>query len=171
MIKKFDKKGLSEVVGYVLLIAIAVSMSVIVYYFLHSYIPKPSTNDCPSGMSIIISDYNCDLTNKNINLTLQNKGLFDIDGFLIRASTTNDNSSIPSKELSYNNGTADTKTAVMYFDNLIDATLHPSQRFSRIYSYSDYSDINKLQIIPFKLYKGQNLLCGEAQITQNVEGC
>ncbi|MEK6918813.1 MAG: archaellin/type IV pilin N-terminal domain-containing protein [Nanoarchaeota archaeon] len=166
-----NKKGLSEVVGYVLLIAIAISLSIVVYSFMKSYVPKESTSDCPSGTSMIIADYKCDTTKKVLNLTLQNKGLFDIDGFIIRISVVDDGENIPSKELSYNNGTENVKTSVMYFDTLSDLTLHPSQKFNRLYNYSEYANINKIQIIPLKLYKGENLLCGGAQIMQNMEGC
>lgn len=166
-----NKKGLSEVVGYVLLIAVAISMSVIVYYFINSYVPKQATSDCPSSTSMIISNYKCDPNNKEINLSLQNKGLFDIDGIIIRISNLSDGDGIPAKELSYNNGSATIKTSTIYFDNLADLTLHPSDIFVKIYNYQSHNNINKIQIIPFKFYKGESLLCGDAQILQRIEGC
>lgn len=167
-ITRKNKKGLSEVVGYVLLIGVAVSLSVIVYYWINSNLPK-NTNDCPE-ISIIISNYQCKAASKEINITLQNKGLFDIDGFILKASN---DSSAPTKSLKYYNGTAMQSSSLVLFDTELDVTLNPSEKFIKVFNYSDpnINILTKIQIIPFKFYKGETLLCGKAEITQNVEGC
>ncbi len=162
-----NKKGLSEVVGYVLLIAIAIALSVLVYSFIKSYLPK-QTNSCPEGVSIIITDYKCDNINKQINITIQNKGLFDIDGFLLKASN---DSNLPAKSLDYINSTGGTSSGIVYFDKNFDLVMKPNEKYNQTFSYLEQGLINKIQIIPFKLYKGESLICGKAQVTQSMEGC
>ena len=82
-----DKKALSNVIGYVLLIAITVSLSVMVYGWLRFYVSAESVDECPSGVNIIIKDYICERTGSSpgyLNITLKNKGLFNVDGYTLR---------------------------------------------------------------------------------------
>ncbi len=80
-----NKRGISEVVGYSLLIVVALTMSVMVYSFLKAYVPKDKP-ECQEGISIIIESLNC--TNNgaenNLSLILQNTGLFKIDFAFLR---------------------------------------------------------------------------------------
>ena len=80
-----NKRGVSEVVSYSLLIVVALTMSVIVYAFLRAYVPKDKP-ECQDGISIIIENLNCtnNGTANNLSLTLQNTGLFKIDLAFIR---------------------------------------------------------------------------------------
>ena len=88
MMRKISKKrGLSEVVAYVLLIAIAISLSIAVYAWIKVYLPKDVT-ECPEEISLMITEYNCD--EDLINLTVENKGLFDIDGFYMKYASETD---------------------------------------------------------------------------------
>ena len=58
MIKKRDKKGVSEILSYVILISIAVSLSIGVYAWLKDYANVNPKIDCKDGTSIMLSDYN-----------------------------------------------------------------------------------------------------------------
>jgi len=82
-----NKRGISEVVSYTLLIVIALTMSVIVYAFLKSYVPRDKP-ECQEGISIIIENLNCTHETSpnanNLSLTLQNTGRFKIDFAYIR---------------------------------------------------------------------------------------
>ena len=162
-----NKRALSEVVGYVLLVAMAIALSAVVYYFINSYLPKQTSN-CPDGVSIIINDYKCDNINNLLNLTMQNKGLFDIDGFILKASN---DSNMPAKTLDYINSSGGTSSGIVYFDKNFDLVMKPNEKYNQTFNYSEHGMINKIQIIPFKLYKGESLICGKAQITQRMEGC
>lgn len=96
-----NKKGISELVSYVLLIIIAISISVGVYTWLRSYMPSEKERQkCPEEATLIISDYECvDIPNygKFLRLKIENRGLFNLDGFYIRAS--NDSSKLPTTNL------------------------------------------------------------------------
>lgn len=80
-----NKRGISEVVSYVLLIVIAMALAAIVYTFLKVYVPKEKP-ECKEGINIIVNDISC--TNNGaenvLDLVLENKGLFEINKAYLR---------------------------------------------------------------------------------------
>jgi hypothetical protein len=84
-----SKKGISIMIGYVLLISAAVFMSFIVYQWMKSYIPK-DTPECPDEVSILVTRAECvqgeDGINK-IEVEIENNGLFSIRGYVINGKT------------------------------------------------------------------------------------
>ena len=88
-----NKKAVSIIVSYVLLITITLSLSVLVYNWLKFYVVDPEIPECSSNVNIIIQDYYCvkSYTNStggfipgNLQITLKNKGLFNVSGFSLR---------------------------------------------------------------------------------------
>ena len=77
------RKGVSEMVSYVLLIIIAVGLSVLVYSYLKVYVPKDKAQ-CSQNISLILSDYYCDVAKQSLSVNLTNKGLFKIDAYYLR---------------------------------------------------------------------------------------
>lgn len=67
-------------VGYVLLIVIAMGLATLVFVFLKAYVPKEKP-ECKDGVNIIIESAQCTHTAKenDLTITLRNKGLFLID--------------------------------------------------------------------------------------------
>ncbi|MDD5700364.1 MAG: hypothetical protein PHH00_04250, partial [Candidatus Nanoarchaeia archaeon] len=82
MMKIKNKKGVSEIVSYVLLIIIAVAISVLVYNFLIKFIPRGSTPQCPDGISLIPEDITCSASTISFNLV--NRGLWNVSGAFIK---------------------------------------------------------------------------------------
>lgn len=80
---KKNKKGVSEVVGYILLISIAVAMSVIVYAWLKSYVPKEPL-ECPTDTSLMIKEINC--SEGILTMALRNNGKFSVYAYTIKYS-------------------------------------------------------------------------------------
>ncbi len=81
-----NKKGDSTMIGYVLLIVIAVAVSVLVYGFLKAYVPKEKP-ECEKELSLIIDEVkiNCNSgVPQTINVSLSNRGLFKTDAVYIR---------------------------------------------------------------------------------------
>lgn len=87
LFKDKDKKAVSVMIGYVLLITFAVVMGIVVYSWMKTYVPK-ETLACPDGVSIFVKDYSCSST--DLSITLKNKGKFDIGGYIIRVANTSD---------------------------------------------------------------------------------
>lgn len=81
-----NKRGISNMISYVILITIALSMAGGVFTWLKFYATIPSDEGkCPEDVSLIISTYSCDQIDE-ISIKVKNGGLFNIDGFFIRAS-------------------------------------------------------------------------------------
>lgn len=81
---KLSRKAVSEMVSYVLLVIIAVGVSVAVYNFLSVYTPKDHAS-CSNDVRVVLQSYTCQSgSEKNITLTLLNKGVFKVDAVYIR---------------------------------------------------------------------------------------
>lgn len=81
-----NKKGVSEIVSYVLLISITFAIAGMVYGWLVFYVTPGKETKCDDGVALTIRSYHYDCTTKALNLTLQNRGLFDTDGYIIRVN-------------------------------------------------------------------------------------
>ena len=84
---RLDRKGVSLMIGYVLLVIIAIGLSIAVFAFLKLYIP-PSSPECPEDVKLTIDDYSCEDPNSDneyqVTMTLTNRGLFNVYGVYIR---------------------------------------------------------------------------------------
>ncbi|MBM3233434.1 hypothetical protein FJZ18_04700, partial [Candidatus Pacearchaeota archaeon] len=81
-----DKRGVSEIVGYVLLVLIAVTLSVGVYVYLKLQVPKENIK-CENDATLVIDAASCKALsgiNKELTITLSNKGLYTVDAAYIR---------------------------------------------------------------------------------------
>lgn len=122
-----NKKGLSEIIAYVLLITVAITVSIAVYGFLQSYLPG-EVDECPEGVSLVLGDYECD--EENLNITLINNGKFNVTGFAIKVT----------------NNTERLATCGLVDDDLGERREIGENFFNEPLSPNDYSDI-----ISFKL--------------------
>jgi hypothetical protein len=77
-----NKRGISIIIGYVLLIVFAIIIGVVVYEWMKTYVPKEDLK-CPDEISIFLKDYEC--TPQYLKLNLTNNGRFNIGGYLIYA--------------------------------------------------------------------------------------
>ena len=82
---KRDKKGISIMIGYVLLVTAAIVMGVIAYQWIRSYVPSEGLS-CPDDVSVFVSDYWCDPNNVTLNLTFKNNGKFSIAGVFVHVA-------------------------------------------------------------------------------------
>src|SRR3989344_1458688 len=78
-----NKRGVSLMVAYALLVIIAVSISVIVYPYLKEYLPL-DTPECPEDMTLIVESAVCDTTDEELIVSLSNRGLFTVPAAFIR---------------------------------------------------------------------------------------
>jgi len=169
------KKGVSEIISYVILVVIALTMSVVVFGFLETQIPKtPET--CPGELSLILKNYECQVNNE-IDLTFQNKGNFKIDGVYVkysddsaRASTfnlvTDRNIDASSNEITHNEG----YNGFLYFGRgAIPLALNPNRDYIHRFSYIAQGALEKIQIQPFILNDEDELIiCEERTISHTI---
>ena len=85
--QKRQKKAVSTIIGYILLITFALVIAGAVYQWLKTYVPKEGLK-CPDEVSLYVSDYAFDATLNELSLTLKNNGHFGIGGIFIYYSTS-----------------------------------------------------------------------------------
>ena len=83
-----NKKGVSEIISYVILIIIAVSIGAIVFTYLSNLVPKDRP-ECNEGLSLSVEEYACKYVDpkdgeSHLNLTVKNRGRFNIEAAYIR---------------------------------------------------------------------------------------
>jgi len=164
--KLIRKKGLSEIIGYVLLIVIAISLSLLVYAWMKGLLWK-KTKACPDEVSLIIVDYSCNAAGRNVTIILRNNGLFDVDGFIVRIS--NEEGRLPVKLLKEGNPLNGSNLGEFSFDK----KLSPNAEFTNTFFYSEYAKIVEIEIVPFKYMEqeGEVLVCDKATTRQRLQGC
>jgi hypothetical protein len=80
-----DKRALSLVVSYVLLILVAFTVATLVYAWMKSQV-GPTGDECDEGSSFNLKNISCDSANSVINLMIGNQGMFYIHGFVVKVS-------------------------------------------------------------------------------------
>jgi FlaG/FlaF family flagellin (archaellin) len=158
-----NKKAVSEMVGYVMLIVIAVALSVLVYAFLRAYVPVIEKK-CPDNVAIGIEDYFCKVEangEHTINLTLRNTGTFDIDGHIIRLKTV-----LAGKTSTVTLDKSLTED-IGYTTNAL--AVGNSSNFVR--NYTGYGTIDSIEIEPYRIEDMQIILCQNSVISQKIYDC
>lgn len=139
-----NKKAVSIIVGYVLLVTITLSLSIAVYSFLRFQASGfiGDEEECPEGVSLIIEDYGC-LSQQGLNITLQNKGLFSIDGFVLRVNDR------------------EGAEVGVYVLNETGAELLPNEKVNKIYDFvsKNLNQLSFVEVQPFVEENGQRIYC------------
>lgn len=158
-----NKKAVSEIVSYTLLIIIAVGLSVAVYSFLKIYVPKDRLN-CPDDISIIAQKITCNIDSSSLvllSLNIKNKGLFNVTDLYIRVGVPGRTvrSQINSMQTPINN-------------------LPPGADMNIAYSSTNSSGLARaiqgpgkyiLEIEPAIRTKNGTALCNNAVVTEEIE--
>lgn len=163
-VDKMLKKGQSVIVGYVLLIVIAVTMSFIVYNYLKSYVPQEG-RECPSDVSLILRSYENNCEDGELILELENKGLFNISAYSARTSREKD------REIGDVLLTGQGKIS---YDRFPDP-LAPGKRINLKISYFEKGNIVKgqkiefIEITPHLIENRKSTVCTNAQIKEELK--
>jgi len=148
-----DKRGISNIIGYIMLMGIVIIMSVIVFQWLRTYVPTDSI-DCPDGVGISIESlrYYCD--NKELSFTLKNTGRFNIAGYFIHATTSPDQE-IAIEDLSLLLNPNSTGNVIF---NPSENSLKPNDKIDAFFnlSTSGISRIYSIELIPVRYQKQNN---------------
>lgn len=80
-----NKKGISVMIGYVLLVTAAIVMGTIAYQWIRTYVPSEGLA-CPEDVSVFIKEYECGGPKNEFNITLKNNGKFAIAGYFIHVT-------------------------------------------------------------------------------------
>lgn len=164
---KRNKKGLSEIIGYVLLIVFAISMSVLVYAWLRASTPKAEVA-CPDAVSIELTSYDSvhgRTDGEYLYLNITNRGLFGINGV-----------SITLKE-----GTKACQIVKVACQDFEDSCEYPGKKIlfkqflnqgmmKPIYMVYDSSACtpNKVELIPMRASENGIILCDKSIIKESI---
>ena len=156
-----NKKALSLMIAYVLLIIIGITLSVFVYSWIKKQIPI-NVEECEVDISLIVLDYSCDNINKIFNLNIENKGFFSVDGVYIRVSSDGKDK--------YSDITSTGENQVYAGDAQITNQLKPGE----VYELTDLSypksggvaipQIESIEIEPYLIKNNKAILCNNAVV-------
>jgi hypothetical protein len=172
--KTKNKKALSEIVSYVLIIVIALIIATAIYAWLQFYIPTEDRESCPDNIALFIKNYNCNSTSKILTLNLQNKGTFNVEGFLIRA--TNQTGKKPVILLNSTNPSMSVFGQGKYdFTIGIGKSFLPQEEAEALFFYHNLELIKEIQIQPYvysqKQSKKTMILCQNSIVQISLENC
>ena len=87
-----EKKGVSLMVSYVLLVSIAIILAILIFSWLRLTANVTPVENCEEGTSLIVSDYSClnQGEEKQLRLSVKNSGRFSIDGFVITVGSSSE---------------------------------------------------------------------------------
>ena len=166
-----DKKGLSEMVSYVLLLVIAIGMASAVYAWVKGYLPSATPKEtCNVDASLSVENYACDSATKIINITIRNRGSFNVSGFFIRATNSSLEKTVPTSQIVCND---DLRYNCVYAGRYdFTAQLKPTGETDTHFKYTQLQNITRIQIQPYVMGKKpvKTLLC-EKTIDMWITGC
>ena len=170
IIIKKSKKGVSIMIGYVLLISAAIVMGAVVYQWMKSYVPKEAL-ECPEGVSVFISDVRCEDIGGNLvfNIDLKNNGRFNIGGYFIRGET---NINIATDLSGYSKEGEGRGGSVLFMTEM-----KPSESSTYLFNFSgsNITQVYSIEITPLRFQIENNrkrlVSCSNAKIKEIVAGC
>jgi len=172
-----NKKAVSVLVGYVLLVVFAILISIGVYAWLKTYIPADTLN-CQEGVSFFIkqADFNSSAT-QQFNITIKNNGRFNLAGYFIHA-TNSSSQRIATIDLSpYLNEDYGGKIFgnTILFSIMADNSFGPGDEVTHVFNVPpEFGDLDSLEVIP-ALFQTENnkerfIGCANAKIEQKIGG-
>ena len=171
--KSFKKRGVSVLIGYVLLVVFAVIIGGIVFTWLQSYVPAESLG-CPDGTSIFIRESSFDDGLSQLNLILKNNGRFDIAGFFIYATniSTQETATIDLSGYSNNNEEIFENSIVYLFGS--NSIKSGDTKISTFDIPSELGTLYSITIIPIRYQIEGNrerfVSCSNAKTENLIEG-
>jgi len=163
-----SKKAITEIISTVLLIVIAIAMAGAVYTWMSFYVEKPLPEEsCPEGVSFIIEQYHCEAN--TINITVQNRGLFDITGFSAKFNNETGNETSPELYGKYPLYEIETGNNTITFA----AGLSSGERANFEFTFAGSGKIEQIELGPFKGYDNYSrpIFCEKAIVRQRISNC
>lgn len=163
-----SKKAVSLMISYVLLILIAFSIGILVYFWINNFVTAPS-DKCPDGVSLIIRDAMCNADTNDIIVNISNKGRFKVHGFVVRGS---DNPEIsPHINLKENDGKL---TSIIEGLNMIESSvgpLEPNEQASYRFNYDNLftNEVVKISVGAIRVQDEMTIVCENTFVTLNIE--
>jgi len=167
-----NKKAVSLMLSYVILISIVIGLSVGVYAWLKTIAVSPEPVDCNEGTSVILEDYSCDIG--NIELNLKNNGRFNVDGIILSVGDNPQQAPItyliPQIIGGVLEGHYQFSTPLKPGENAI-ADFTNKENSGGVESEINFQNIEVIQIQPFIIQNSKRINCQQAVIKQEINNC
>ena len=177
ILNKKDKRGDSILIGYILLIVLAVTIVATIYPTLKKLIPKDEIK-CPEGVSVTVESYSCESppeSGNDFSITIKNSVRFSIAGVYIRGAGAEEE--IATYNLFESKTGLGGQPLEYWPENAIDNSVASEASISFTDSNSlDYTglakDLKMVEILPFRIEnqdgKNRFILCTDARIKQDI---
>jgi hypothetical protein len=163
---KNNKRAVSLMVSYVILIAIGVALAVGVYAWIRTYNPNPQ-KECEPDTSLILESYTCP-DNRSVILRLKNNGRFNVSGFVFKVGNYTERA--PIHFFSPISGISSVQPGFYVFASPLGPGESAQVTFVRGPT-TDFYFVRRIQLKPFILFKREPMLCEDAVITETVDDC
>ncbi len=180
---KFNKRGVTSLVFYALLVGAFVFFSFIAFVVVKAYGPPVKTQECPEGVSLFIQKAQCFKQGDQylLNVSVKNNGRFNVGGYIILGSNS---------EIKYFYMDAVDTQGVVLGGQIFQKSLDSGVKFLGAHSstknvsvnpleveqtidtsfYSDF-DINSFEVVPVRWQgdKSRLAVCNLAKTIKRVE--
>lgn len=169
---KHDKKGVSLMLSYVILIFIVISLWGLIYAWMKLQVNISPPVDCKEGTSVVLAENTC--SENLMRFKIENNGRFNVDGVII--SVGNNSKNIPTTYLVpyYTQPGKTQLEGYFYFDGPLAPRETKEAVFSNKKKDGNTINIKIIQIIqiqPFIFDKKNKIICQNAVITQKISQC
>lgn len=165
-----NKQGDSVMVGYVILIAIAVALSTAVFFYLKLYLP-PEKPTCPHDIHLVIDSVSCTYVPvagsnplvSTVDIVLSNRGLFSVDSAYIKIGDID-----RVYKTTLNDPDADRFVSSCNNNNL-DFALKPGTTFCKRFTYASApSTLQEVTVEPLLWVDNTPVLCPGSIVKKRV---
>ncbi len=171
---KKNKRAISPMISYILLISIGVVMGLLVYAWLKTYVPRESL-ECPDSTSLFVKDY-IYIQNSQLNITIKNNGNFNIAGYFIRAANQSSEQKIAATDLSQrideNQGGTIVGGAILFELSSEENSFTPNEEVTHVFDISGINEIYFIEITPLRIQQQESVTrtvtCGGAKIKEEI---
>ncbi len=173
-----NKHAVSIMIGYVLLVSIAMIIGAVTYAWMKTYVPADKV-ECAEGVSLYIKNINCTKYGGDIYLdvTLKNSGRFSIAGYYAYISETEDEKA--TIDLSdYLREDSQGKSApgvrAIYFTLSTDKknSFSPDEEITHSFFIDDLIDLKNIEILPARIeeVKGKEkfAVCSSSKVREEI---
>lgn len=170
-----NKKGLSVMVSYILLVVFLIVIGGLVYTWLRTYVPRDVPN-CQEGSSLFIKEAAFNSDSHQLELKLKNNGRFSLAGFFIYA-TNDSNQELATIDLSsYLDETQDAGfifgTGILFFETPENLFLPGSEESYFFNIPTSMGELYSVEVIPARFEeldeKTRFVSCGNARAEQII---
>ncbi len=171
-VEKKTNKGVSELLSYVILIFIVISLWALVYIWIRASANISPPVDCKEETSVVLGRAKCQDGWNTLALEIKNNGRFNVDGVIV--SVGDNPQDTPTVYLMpYIAGSSSGQLEGYYF---FESPLVPGEIKDAVYknqkkdsSTYNINEIKNIQIQPFIIEKKTKIICKNALIKQEIQ--